>query len=143
MKCSHCTLPFFAAASIIALSGCLADTDTDTDSDAAEEEVIDTAEEGVTANAWNFVCATSLTLRDQPGGAVIGTMYNTAYHSNSWFWPVSYSNGWAYGFSYSLNRWGWAMNHYLTTNYAVKGVPDQPGSSWWCQQGNVIVGATN
>lgn len=99
---------------------------------AGEEQLVNMEQE-VTNGAVNAACAESLTLRNSPGGSVIGTMY-TNYNGISRFYVQSTSGSWSYGYSYSLGRWGYAMSYYLTTQYGESGTPGVAPYSWWCHR---------
>jgi len=99
-----------------------------------ESEQLATSEQEVTAGAVNAACAESLTLRSSAGGTVIGTMYTGPNVGVSKFYVQSVSGSWAYGYSYSLGRWGYAMSYYLTTRYGESGTPGQTGYNYWCQR---------
>ncbi|WP_437790872.1 hypothetical protein [Sorangium sp. So ce693] len=125
---------FVILGSVFALTGCVVDADSSSElgDDAEVDEQTSVAEQAVTNGAVNAACAESLTLRDQPGGATLGTMYTGPYNGVSKFYVQSTSGSWSYGYSYSLGRWGWAMTYYLTTNYREQGAPGQIGYYYAC-----------
>lgn len=58
------------------------------------------------------VCARDLTLRDRPGGKVIGTL-----RGNETFRPDARDGRWLKGFAYGqLNRTGWVADGYFCYN---------------------------
>lgn len=97
-----------------------------------EGEQLANTEQEVTNGAVNAACAESLTLRNSPGGSVIGTMYTNHSSGISKFYVSSTSGSWSYGYSYSLGRWGYAMAYYLTTSYGESGTPGVAPYNWWC-----------
>jgi hypothetical protein len=127
---------FAILGSVFALAGCVVDVDSSSEQgdDAEIGEQTGVAEQAVTIGAVNAACAESLTLRSSAGGATIGTMYTGPFNGVSKFYVQSISNNgaWAYGYSYSLGRWGWAMTYYLTTNYSETGTPGQIGYNYAC-----------
>ncbi|WP_437520864.1 hypothetical protein WME79_27945 [Sorangium sp. So ce726] len=125
---------FAILGSVFALTGCVVDVDSSSElgDDAVVDEQTEVAEQAVTNGAVNAACAESLTLRNQPGGATIGTMYTGPLNGISKFYVQSTSGSWSYGYSYSLGRWGWAMTYYLTASYTERGTPGQLGYNYAC-----------
>jgi hypothetical protein len=117
--------------SVVAISGCAVSADP-ADEDEFDEESIGTAEEAVTNGVVNATCAQSLTLRNAPGGSVIGTMYSNVDVGLAGFYVQSTSGNWSYGWSYAHSRWGYAIASYLTTNYSQSGTPGQQGYHFSC-----------
>ncbi|WP_438031674.1 hypothetical protein [Sorangium sp. So ce204] len=125
---------FAILGSVFALTGCVVDADSSSElgDDAEVDEQTAVAEQAETKGAVNAACAQSLTLRNQPGGATIGTMYSGPLNGVSKFYVDSTSGSWSYGYSYSLGQWGWAMTYYLTASYTERGVPGQLGYHYAC-----------
>ncbi|WP_437989449.1 hypothetical protein [Sorangium sp. So ce145] len=125
---------FAILGSVFALAGCVVDVDSSSEpgDDAEVDEQTAVAEQAVTNGAVNAACAQSLTLRNQPGGATIGTMYSGPLNGVSKFYVHSTSGSWSYGYSYSLGQWGWAMTYYLTASYTETGTPGQLGYYYAC-----------
>ena len=124
--------------SVFALLGCGEGLEAEPAPEAVEAEPLATSEQEVTVGVVNAACADSLTLRSSPGGTVIGTMYTGNYSGISKFYVQSLSGSWAYGYSYSLGRWGYAMNYYLTNKYGESGTPGQGGYNWWCTRSDGV-----
>ncbi|XXY53268.1 hypothetical protein WME91_19245 [Sorangium sp. So ce269] len=135
---------FVVLGSVLGLTGCVADMDPSSEQgdDAYVDEQTAVAEQEVTNGAINAACAESLTLRNSPGGATIGTMLTGPFHGISKFYVQSTSGSWSYGYSYSLGRWGWAMAFYLTATYSESGTPGQFGYNFSCHRsdGHIIGG---
>ncbi|MGK3959421.1 hypothetical protein WMF38_41045 [Sorangium sp. So ce118] len=130
--------------SVLGLAGCVADMDPSSEQgdDAEIDEQTAVAEQEVMNGAINAACAESLTLRNSPGGATIGTMLTGPFHGVSKFYVSRTEGSWSYGYSYSLGSWGWAMAYYLTTSYSESGTPGQIGYGFVCYRsdGHAISG---
>lgn len=129
MMKSICAIALLSSA--LATSGCAVSADLP-DEGELDAESISTAEQAVTNGANNAACAQSLTLRNSPGGSVIGTMYTNVDVGIAGFYVQSTSGSWSYGWSYAHSKWGYAMASYLTTNYWQSGTPGQKGYRFSC-----------
>lgn len=125
--------------SVFALMGCGEGLEPVPATESVEAEQLSTAEQQVTVGALNAACAESLTLRNSPGGTVIGTMYTNGDRGISKFSVQSVSGSWAYGYSHSLGRLGYAMTAYLTANYSESGTPGQIGYNYWCKRSDGVI----
>lgn len=121
-----------SAFTLMGCGGSIEDAGLDPTSAPNGEEQVGSATQAVTNGAVNGSCAQSLTLRSSPGGAVLGTMYTNWSAGISKFYVQSTSGSWSYGYSYSLGRWGYAMQTYLSTDYSEHGTPGVSGFSYTC-----------
>lgn len=110
--------------------------------EALEAEQLSSTQQEVKNGAINAACGNSVTVRNAPSGSTIGTMYTNSEQGISKFYVQSTTNGWSYGYSYSLGIWGYAVGSYLAGTYSESGTPGQLGYHWSCTRpdGSILGG---